>query len=67
MLECSLEANKVNCTCTYNCKRRGKCCECVEHHRQRQQIPACFFPADVEKTYDRSFARFMQVCQQKSS
>ena len=66
MLVCSLEANKVNCSCTYNCKRRGKCCECVAHHRQRQQIPACFFPADVEKTYDRSFARFIQACQGKS-
>jgi hypothetical protein len=67
MLECGAESNKTKCTCTYNCKRRGKCCECVEHHRQRQQIPACFFPADVEKNYDRSFARFVQVCQEKSS
>jgi len=41
--------------------------ECVEHHRQRQQIPACFFPADVEKTYDRSFARFIKACQENTT
>jgi hypothetical protein len=24
-------------------------------------MPACFFPADVERTYDRSIERFIEV------
>lgn len=46
--------NKTNCTCTYSCSHRGKCCECVAYHRNRGQIPGCFFSAAGEKTYDRS-------------
>jgi hypothetical protein len=66
-MECSLEANKIKCCCTsLACKRRGKCCECITHHLNREQLPACAFPAEVEKTYDRSFARFVQVFQEKS-
>jgi hypothetical protein len=30
------------------------------------ELPACAFPADVEMTYDRSFARFVKVFQAKS-
>jgi hypothetical protein len=26
-----------------------------------QQLPACFFSPDVEKTYDRSYARFVKT------
>jgi len=29
------------------------------------ELPACAFPADVERTYDRSFARFVEVFQEK--
>jgi len=25
------------------------------------ELPACFFPDDVEKTYDRSLRRFIEV------
>jgi len=25
------------------------------------ELPACCFPADVEKTYDRSFERFIKA------
>jgi hypothetical protein len=25
------------------------------------ELPACAFPPDIERTYDRSFARFTQV------
>jgi hypothetical protein len=31
-----------------------------------EELPACVFPTDVEKTYDRSFDRFVKVHQGKS-
>jgi hypothetical protein len=53
--ECDVEQNKVDCSCTYEpCPRKGNCCQCVRHHRKKGQLPACFFPEDVERTYDRS-------------
>lgn len=42
------------CPCTYNCKTHGKCCECIAYHRKNQELPACYFTIDEEKTYDRS-------------
>ncbi|WP_245574437.1 DUF6485 family protein [Desulfovirgula thermocuniculi] len=56
-----MEKNKAQCTCTYEpCSRKGKCCECVAYHRRYNQLPGCFFPPEVEKTYDRSYARFVE-------
>ncbi len=56
--------NSVNCTCTYtSCDKHGKCCECVEYHLQMKQLPGCCFPPEVEKTYDRSFRKFIQTYQ----
>ena len=53
------EQNLADCNCTYEpCSKKGKCCECVAYHRRSGELPACFFSDDVEKTYDRSFARF---------
>jgi len=49
------------CTCTYEyCNKKGLCCECVAYHRQRGEIPGCFFPADAERTYDRSLGFFIK-------
>jgi hypothetical protein len=31
------------------------------------ELPGCVFPPEIEKTYDRSFARFVQMYQAKSS
>lgn len=59
-MECKKEKNKVNCTCTYSCGRRGICCECVAHHRENNELPGCFFPKDIEKTYDRSVENFIK-------
>lgn len=50
----SQNKNERQCTCTYPCHRRGKCCECVEYHRKNGEIPGCFFSKQAEKTYDRS-------------
>jgi hypothetical protein len=63
-VECSIEANLEKCNCTYpSCPRKGKCCECIAYHLKYNELPACVFPDDVEKTYDRSFERFVQVVQ----
>ncbi len=60
MTDCpNKERNLQMCNCTYSgCPRKGTCCECLHYHRQMQQLPACFFSAASEKTYDRSFSKF---------
>jgi hypothetical protein len=58
----ALEANRDLCTCTYSpCPRKGNCCACLQYHLRCDELPACCFPADVERTYDRSFKRFVEV------
>ncbi len=58
-MECKASDNKKNCTCTYECTRRGNCCACVSYHRSRNELPGCFFPAAAERTYDRSLRAFI--------
>jgi hypothetical protein len=66
MKECKVEPNKAKCNCTYEpCARKGLCCECVTYHRQSGELPACYFPEDVERTYDRSIEMFIRSCQKK--
>jgi len=66
MRECTWERNKANCNCTYEtCDRKGICCECLRYHRGLGELPACVFPDDVEKTYDRSVERFIDTWQKK--
>ncbi|UCE97326.1 MAG: hypothetical protein JSV74_05035 [Dehalococcoidia bacterium] len=58
-MECSIDANKSICNCTYEpCSRKGKCCECITYHLNFDELPACVFPAEIERTFDRSFSRF---------
>jgi len=54
MAECKNNIN--NCTCTYSCNQRGNCCACVMYHRDKGQVPGCFFSQAGEATYDRSVA-----------
>lgn len=54
-MDCKKEINMKECNCTYPCKRKGMCCECVKYHRDRNQFPACFFSNKTEALYDRSF------------
>jgi hypothetical protein len=62
MRECKIEQNKAKCNCTYEpCSRKGICCECVTYHQKSGELPACYFPADVERTYDRSIEKFIEV------
>jgi len=56
----SIQRNLDRCNCTYDpCERKGNCCECLHYHLRQNQLPACAFPNNVEKTWDRSFARFV--------
>ena len=58
----NVDKNMDFCNCSYSgCSRKGNCCECLRYHLGMQQLPACAFPDDVEKTYDRSFKRFAQI------
>jgi len=62
MAECNVEKNKKTCTCTYEpCARKGLCCQCVAYHRSRNELPGCFFPREIERTFDRSIKRFIEV------
>lgn len=61
-MECQKEQNLNNCNCTYpGCSRKGVCCECLTYHLRMRQLPACVFPDDVEKSYDRSFEKFAEL------
>jgi hypothetical protein len=65
-MECKINENKANCPCTYEpCPRKGRCCDCITYHLRSQELPACAFPHEVERTYDRSFARFVEVFQKR--
>ena len=61
-MECqNLEKNLSFCSCTYEpCSRKGRCCECIQYHVTKRQLPACAFPPEAEKTYDRSFEKFIE-------
>lgn len=52
--------NEQYCTCSYNCDKHGICCECLHYHRQRGELPACYFTEEEEKTYNRSVEFFIQ-------
>ena len=61
-MQCNTEKNLSNCNCTYDpCPRKGKCCECLNYHLKSRELPACCFPADAEKTYNRSFEHFASL------
>jgi hypothetical protein len=61
-MEChNKELNLNDCNCSYPCSRKGLCCECIRSHRRRGELPACYFPADAEKTYNRSISYFVEL------
>lgn len=61
MKACSIEKNANNCNCTYPCPRKGVCCECIAYHRGMGELPACYFSAAGEKTYDRSVENYLRT------
>ena len=62
-MECpNKDSNLEFCNCTYEpCSRKGRCCECVQYHLRMKELPACAFGAEAERTYDRSFRKFIET------
>jgi hypothetical protein len=61
-MECEKEANLARCNCSWpSCSRKGICCDCIAYHLKSRELPACVFPPEAERTYDRSFAHFAQL------
>lgn len=53
--------NQRACACTYpGCPRKGICCECVAYHRDRGELPGCYFTPEEERTYERSIGYFVK-------
>ncbi|HET6420023.1 MAG TPA: DUF6485 family protein [Geobacteraceae bacterium] len=60
-MECISSKTTDRCTCTYtSCDKRGNCCKCVMYHREKGEIPGCFFSAKGERSYDRSLRNFIK-------
>jgi len=65
-MECKQKQNKANCNCSYEpCSRKAICCDCLRYHLSNRELPACCFPADAERTYDRSFEHFARLVAQR--
>lgn len=67
-MKCKKDENIKRCPCTYisrrthrNCDKKGICCECLKHHLSAKELPACCFPIEAEKTFDRSFTAFVKA------
>ncbi|MEM0492658.1 MAG: hypothetical protein QXS02_01670 [Candidatus Thermoplasmatota archaeon] len=61
MVECKIKENKIKCNCTYPCDKKGLCCTCLSYHRSHGELPACYFPADAERTYNRSIENYLKT------
>ncbi len=53
--------NLESCNCTYpGCPKKGICCECLRYHREKGELPACFFSKEDENTYNRTIEFFIK-------
>jgi len=60
-MECKKQENLEHCNCSYpGCDKKGICCECVVYHRERGELPGCYFSIATEKTFDRSIRKFVE-------
>ncbi|MBN1554897.1 MAG: cytosolic protein [Phycisphaerae bacterium] len=62
-MDCPNESkNRSRCNCTYpGCDKHALCCDCLHYHLRLKQLPACCFPDEVEKTFDRGFQAFAKA------
>ena len=61
-MECKQKDNRDRCNCSYEpCARKGVCCDCLRYHLRSREQPACCFPDQAERTYDRSFGHFARL------
>ena len=65
MAECKVEENKTICNCSYSCDKKGMCCDCLRSHLSHGEFPGCFFPDDIERTYDRSIDNFIKIYKER--
>ncbi|MEJ2279157.1 MAG: DUF6485 family protein [Candidatus Lokiarchaeota archaeon] len=68
MTECNQDRLKESCPCTYDCSRRGKCCECVSYHISMNELPGCAFAKiskEAEESYNRGFKYFAELIGKK--
>lgn len=66
-MNCQKEKNLKDCPCSYpSCPRKGICCECIRHHRENNELPACYFSEEAEKSYDRSIEKFIEDIRKQS-
>lgn len=66
-MECKKPINITFCNCSYPCSKKGICCECLHYHRRMGELPACYFPDDYEKSYDRSIESFIRLFKERGS
>ena len=66
MSDCKINNNQKKCNCSYSpCSRKGICCDCLTYHKKNGELPACYFPNDVEKAYDRSVENFIKTFEKR--
>lgn len=67
-MDCKQNRNEEKyCNCSYPCGKKGICCDCLHSHRIHGELPACYFPDDVESTYDRSIEKFMEIYRERGA
>lgn len=60
-MPCDFHSDNLDmCNCTAECPRKGNCCLCLAHHRAKNQLPACYFTEEEERTWNRSIKFFVQ-------
>jgi hypothetical protein len=60
-MECKKNEIAKTCPCTYPiCPRKGICCECIKYRLKKNELPACAFSPKTERTYERSFKKFIE-------
>lgn len=61
------EDNLEECNCSYEgCPRKGTCCQCIQYHRKKGELPACYFSDEEEASYDRSIENFIEDYQSRN-
>lgn len=67
MQTCKKSRNMEYCNCSFSCSNKGVCCDCLANHRAQGQLPACYFPNDMEKSGDRSINNFIRIVQERGT
>lgn len=61
-MDCKKSINLQQCNCSYSpCSRKVMCCDCIRYHLSMRELPACCFPDNAERTFDRSFEHFSHL------